>query len=817
MALLYVAIAFVIGLVVAATAGSALFGCGWPAWLALVPAALLPAAPLLNRLERRPAPAVWPASAGFVAPRRWPSFALAGACVLALAAGWLHMAATPLTPCWSSADVAWYNVPAATAYDADAPWVTVTGFVDTYVAQFDGRSRITVRAATLDAGAGEQPALGRVTLLANPDARLQYGAPLRLRGVLSTPPDFRDFSYRESLARHGVHSQMSLVQVEILDGPLQGNPFLRSLYRVRARGEQLINRALAEPYASLANGMLLGIESNIPDAVRAQFNDTSASHVIVISGSNIALITGVLLAASAWLLGKRRAWLAALAGIAFYTLLVGAEPTVLRAALMGVLVVIAAAMGRQSTALVSLAAAVLVMAAISPHVLWDVGFQMSAAATAGLVLVAPRFSRAFAAALAHVCPAQRPVHSAAGGAPAVLRLLSDSLAVTLGASLAVLPIILYAFHRLSLVGILTNVLIVPVQPLILFAGSAGLLAGLIGLWPLAQLLFWGAWLGLAWTVAVVDATARVRWASVAVGGFGLGALVVAYALLAAFVWLARQRAPTPAPPAQVAGGRTGALHRSPLTLGTLGALALMVWLAVRALPDGRLHVHILAVDKGIAALIETPSGAQVLVDGGGDPAALLTALGGVMPFWDRSLDLALLSVADKHAAATQAALPARLAVNAALGPPATGTASDAAADAWVRMWDAAGVPVTHTAAGGWVDLGDGVALWAEGAPPTPRGKVQPLTWRLVYGDFSLLLPGSATSFGLPADVLLLRTAAHAEAGWPAAAAPNLMVVYGAASADDTLGNLAGSTLVYPATGGPLEIWSDGVAWGWAAE
>lgn len=69
-----------------------------------------------------------------------------------------------------------------------------------------------------------------------------------------------------------------------------------------------------------------------------------------------------------------------------------------------------------------------------------------------------------------------------------------------GVSLAVLPIILYAFHRLSLVGILTNVLIVPVQPLILFAGSeAGLLAGLIGLWLLAQLLFWccgWGWRGL---------------------------------------------------------------------------------------------------------------------------------------------------------------------------------------------------------------------------------------------------------------------------------------------------------------------------------
>ncbi len=278
MALLYVAIAFVLGLVVAGTLPGDPFGCGWIRWLWLLPALLLPLTPQLNRLERRPAPAVWPASAGFVSPRRYPSLAVVAACALALSSGLLLMAATPLTPCWTAADLAFYNAPADDAFSPNAPWRTVAGYVDSYVAQANGSTRIYVRAATLEGGGVHtQPVDGRLTLLADAVPGLQYGAPVRLRGLLSTPPDFRDFSYREYLARHGVHSQMARPQLELLSGPLQGNPFMRTLYSVRARGEVLINRALAEPYAALANGMLLGIESNIPDGVRARFNDTSAS------------------------------------------------------------------------------------------------------------------------------------------------------------------------------------------------------------------------------------------------------------------------------------------------------------------------------------------------------------------------------------------------------------------------------------------------------------------------------------------------------------------------------------------------------------
>ncbi|MEZ4677348.1 MAG: ComEC/Rec2 family competence protein [Caldilineaceae bacterium] len=181
----------------------------------------------------------------------------------------------------------------------------------------------------------------------------------------------------------------------MLSTSAQGSRLFHWLYWIRARGEQLLNRLLPEPYAALANGMLLGIESGIPDALYEQFNLTGTSHVIVISGSNVALIAGVLLAFGQRLLGKRRALWPALAGIAGYALLVGGDAAVLRAAWMGGLFAIATTLERRSTALVSLAFACWIMTIANPLTLWDVGFQLSSAATAGLILFSTKITAAY--------------------------------------------------------------------------------------------------------------------------------------------------------------------------------------------------------------------------------------------------------------------------------------------------------------------------------------------------------------------------------------------------------------------------------------
>ena len=393
MTLLYLSIAYLLGIAL-----GRLFwewqwlDCTFPAWLWLLPLGLLPLASVARHVQLLPQSSSetmrWPAWAGFEIPRNGPSVGLLIAIGLCLLAGLTRYASHPLTPCWAAADLAHYNLPADRAFDRDAPSVTITGYINSYPLVSDTKQRLHVVAESIVTAEGERPVAveGVLRLTTDTEERYRYGQPVQLRGRLVTPPEFDDFSYRDYLARKNIHSLFYGAQIEVLPGQLRGRQIDQLLFAFRTRGEQLLNNLLPEPYAALANGMLLGIEAGIPDELYDQFNLTGTSHVIVISGSNISLLAAVLLAMGHRLLGRRRALWPTLAGIGCYALLVGGDAAVMRAAFMGGLFVTATAINRRSTALVSLAVACWVMTLWNPLTLWDVGFQLSSAATAGLIL-----------------------------------------------------------------------------------------------------------------------------------------------------------------------------------------------------------------------------------------------------------------------------------------------------------------------------------------------------------------------------------------------------------------------------------------------
>lgn len=767
MLLLYLALAYLIGLV-----GGQLFwqwgwlGCGTPAYLWWGPLLSAGVLGIIHRLRPRkeaPIQMVWPTSAGFEAPNAGLPLITYVALLLCCSAGIFRYATNPITPCWQPHDLAYYNIPADQTFAPNAPQVTVTGYVSSYPLVKEERQRLEVTIQTLVKGGVTHAVHGELRLSTAPRQPYTYGQPLVLHGKLVTPPDFEDFSYREYLARKGVHSLFYAKTIESPPLPRAGAWPLHLLYTFRARGEAVLNRLLPEPYAALANGMLLGIEAGIPDALYEQFNLTGTSHVIVISGSNVALIAGVLMAVGQRLLGRRRALWPTIIGIAAYALLVGGDAAVLRAATMGALFVIATGLNRRSTALISLAFAAWVMTLLNPLTLWDVGFQLSSAATAGLILFSPAvtqfFTRLWPAlfgrkALAHAFSVGG-VDLVGGSRTLLQSLLQDGFLVTIAANLTTLPLVLYYFGRLSLASLLTNFLIAPAQGLIMLWGSSGVLLGVAGLQPLAQLVLWVPWLCLTWTVGVVQWSAALPYAAVTLSNYGLAQLTLTYLLIAVGAsyrswrsnlrhWLTN-RLPNPSQPWLV----------GPTAVGVLAVLAILVWAVTLTQPDGRLHLYFLNIGQGDGILIQTPSGRQVLIDGGVDPQRLQQELGAVMPFWDRDLDLVLITHPDSDHMGAQVTLPQRLTTSYAIET-AVSRANPAAAE-WRAALTANGVEQQVQQQDGWLDLGDGVALWSLWPPVggfqnEDADNENSLVTKLVYGDFSVLLTGDA---GLPSEAVLL--------------------------------------------------------------
>ena len=247
-----------------------------------------------------------------------------------------------------------------------APQMTVQGYVSNFPTITDGKQEVVVSVSRMRQDEEWRTVSGQARLLTTGRTLYRYGQALEVTGRLATPPVFEDFSYREVLAQRGINSHFYAAQVNLLGSPEQGAPWRRWLYGARSRGMALIERILPEPQAALAEGMLLGVGASIPDDLYDRFNATGASHVLVISGSNVALIAALMLGLSRRLLGRKWAMVVALLGIAAFTILVGAEASVLRAGLMGGLVVIATGLGRRSTALISLAVACWAMLLVNP-------------------------------------------------------------------------------------------------------------------------------------------------------------------------------------------------------------------------------------------------------------------------------------------------------------------------------------------------------------------------------------------------------------------------------------------------------------------
>jgi competence protein ComEC len=707
MILVYVAVAWLVGIALAETVN-----LPWQVWPVLGLAAFL--ALLLSRDDAR--------------GRGRDLVRLGALCTLALALGAGRFLLA--VPHFDETSLATYN---------DVGSVILEGVVAAEPDEREGYTNLRVQAERLTLSSGTEVDVdGLVLVEADRYPRRHYGDRVRVEGLLETPPVSDDFSYREYLARRGIHSLVQRARVTLL-AEKQGNLLFRCLLAFKHRAQSVIAGILPEPQAALLTGILLGVESGIPDSLMEDFSATGTTHIIAISGFNITIISGVFCGLARRLFGQRRAVWVALAGVAIYTILVGASAAVVRAALMGALYLLGQHLGRGTFAPVSLAAAAIAMTLWNPYTLWDAGFQLSFAATAGLVLYAEPLERAFERALGHFASAER--------AQKIVATISEAVISTTAAQITTLPVILAYFGRLSVVTLLTNFLILPVQSYVMVAGGLALLLGLV-IRPLGQVVGWVAWVFLTYTIEMVRLTAQVPHASVPVRVEGW--MVWGYfALLGGLTWWLAQpkeRRRELRERLRMHGRTHDQRPQCPristrVLIGASIILLVLGFFAWRSLPDGRLHVVFLGVGQGDAIFVEAPSGRQMLVDGGPDGAVLLSQLGRHMPFWDRTLDVVVLTHPDSDHITGLVPVLERYQVDMVIFRPVEIDSGDY--DYWLQLLDVEGAAVYQGEAGLQLALDEGLemAVLHPGAELLGGINNNSIVTHLSYGAVSVLLTG----------------------------------------------------------------------------
>jgi len=608
------------------------------------------------------------------------------------------------------------------------------------------------------------PASGGVQVRTGLLPRYRSGDVLELEGKLESPPALKGFDYAGYLARRGIGSVMAYPSARTI-GHEDDDVVRATILHVRRGLSRALALSLPEPQASLAQGVLLGQRSALPRGLADDLNATNTSHLVVVSGENVVLVSAYVALALSWVVGRRRALVLSILAVVAYATLIGLSPPVLRALIMGILMVVATIAGRRSAALSALLFAAALMIALQPQTIRDVSFQLSFAATAGIMFLASPLRRWSIVAVARALRLET-VPRWAG------TFLAEPLAVTLSAIFATAPLLALNFGRVSLVAVPANLLVVPLFPLIL---ASSLVAALGGLLPAFRLVFAApAYYLLTYWIEVTRWLAALPHAAASVGGYGAFWAAVTYAALGslALMFLRQMRVGIESPLAESRPLNWARLRAVAVLALPAAAIASGAALAFWPSSPERLEVTFLDVGQGDAILLRTPSGHDVLVDGG-PGRAVLRGLGDELPWHDRDIELLVLTHPQADHALGLLDVLARYDVTRIVAGP--GAEPSATYRAWLESVAGEGTPLQTAREGDAFDLGDGVridvlapdATMAADARINNTGAVLRVSWRdisfLLTGDIEAAAERAMLSDGVELRANVLKVAHHGSA------------------------------------------------------
>ncbi len=504
--------------------------------------------------------------------------------------------------------------------------------------------RFVLEAASIVADTIRCPASASllVTLVQEPtdtcQERLEYGMTVVVEGVPERPSEERnpgEFNARRYYEANGISCMLTARGMEHVTviGREGGSPVMRdAVIPLRRSLLRQIDEVVGGEEGEFLKGLLIGERSGISQSTRKAFVNAGVAHVLAVSGSNVAVVAGVLLfAAGALRFSRFLRFITVGTGLVLYMLLTGNQPPVVRATVMGLVFLAAELFQQKVNAFNAIGLAAWLILGLDARWLFDVGFQLSFGAVLSIVYLYPKVNRW----ISHVDGRSLWQH----GAVWLLRVCAVSVVATLGT----LPMTASSFGRVSVIGIFANVVVIPAVGASVVLGFISAVAGSVSGW-LGAVYGAANWLVLRLTLLVTNAAGNSPWAFIDTLRFLPAHAVPFYALLGLIFHLDR--------PVVV---RVSVL----VFLVSLNLLVLLPEPIAFAAPGGNLRLSIIDVGQGDAILVEAPGRKAMLIDTGplmqgGDAGERI-----VVPFIKRrniaALDLLVLTHGhDDHAGGARA-------------------------------------------------------------------------------------------------------------------------------------------------------------------
>ena len=557
------------------------------------------------------------------------------------------------------------------------------------------KERLRIEVDSIETSTGRVPAGGSLIAWISRDVDVGIGDRVEIRGRLNIPAASDGFNPAIYLRSENITGLMqpATVRSHSPAGPsfLSWLGFRSWLGRIRASASSILDQFLPQPAAGLARGVLLGERGGLDRDLRDSFARTGLMHLIAISGLNMVLVSGLIVGPCRRTFGANVGVAIAIAAIAFYAMLVVPAPSVYRAAVMSVALLVADRIGRPADGLTLLALSGAGMAFLRPTLIHDAGFQLSFAATAGIILIGPS------------------IHRHLSFLP---RFFSHQLSTGLSASWLTIPILVGTFGSFSPWAVLAGVVAVPLLSYVIIGSAALVVAGSI--WSLAGTVVAAfALIPLTLMIQVVE-IADLHTAPVGLFGTAGDSTVAYYLLIAPLTALLIPDLRSRWPMFQVAAQ----LRRLPTVPTLIGLIVVVaaIWIAALQNEAQRSTVTLLS-DRGEPAAIINSSNGRVAVFGRAN-RELVGAISRRLPIWRRTIDLLIVDQWDPIALSHYRLASQRYDIESVLIPIEPPPASEAAE--WLDTLRSNQTKIIEAETGLGIELADGEVVTVLAGPVEDR-------------------------------------------------------------------------------------------------
>lgn len=517
------------------------------------------------------------------------------------------------TPHFSVSDLAFYN---------DSGTYTLTGVVSAPPDRRENAVYLEIRMIEIENPNESDPQrnvkriTGTARVMFPASVKWTYGDVLQFTGNPQTPSEDGNFSYKDYLARQRIHTVLYYPQYTKLVGYGEVSSFRLMLENIRRKAWATIFSQMPQPESGLLAGILLGLDNDLPENLETAYQETGTAHIIAISGFNMAILAGIFTAVFTRV--SNRYWAAGLTlgAVTVYTVLVGGSPSVVRAAVMSVMALGAHLIGRRQAGLNALGFTAGLMCLGNPMLIDDISFQLSFSATLGLVIFGNPMSDWVKKELEKRLPEEK--------AETFAKPITDYLLLTLAAQVTTLPVIAYHFGRISINALFANPLILPVQPPILVLGGISVIIGSF-LPAIGKVIALLPWMLMRYTNWIVEGFSTLQTASISIHP-QLAIWIIVVLVLFVLLFILRNFF-------KKLFGKWFIWLVFVLVVGAAAA-----WSVIQHLPDGNLHLKIVAAGSEAVLTIKDTDGKVYVLNPGENVNELSAEIGRGLSPWGYAIN-----------------------------------------------------------------------------------------------------------------------------------------------------------------------------------